>query len=59
MGKKAQTFQQRLVAWAITASDDELALATDTLKAFVAANNPKPKRATKKRKPAEEVKQPD
>lgn len=56
---KKQTFQQRLVAWAITANDEELTQATDTIKAFIAANNPKTKRATKKRKPAEEVKQPD
>ena len=48
---KKQTFQQRLVAWAITASDDELTAAMDTLKAFRSARSPKPRKPRTTRTP--------
>lgn len=38
---KKQTFQQRLVAFAYTATDDELNAALDTLKAFKETRSPK------------------
>lgn len=45
---RKQTFQQKLVAFGIAASDDELSAALDTLKAFVDARGGKKPRKQRK-----------
>lgn len=45
---RRQTFQQRLVAFAINATDDELSAAMDTLKAFVDARGGRKPRKQRK-----------
>jgi len=61
MGKKAISFQQRLVAFGVTANVDELNAALDTLLAFKASKFPKVARAVNKggkRKPQSQLNPP-